>query len=214
MEQKSKYLKHGEKQYNLILSTAEKLFVEQGIDKVKLSDIVEECGIMRATFYRYFKNKEELLWHIMKMHTMDFFQKLEEKIGSNDCTTFDKFEKFINLLCEGFDLNSNAYLFFDLFKDTYLDATSHGSNELLMTIYEEDEYHSGDTVKFFLENFFDGSVKESLDPKITAVSLLYSSIIIVSTMAKQTTTIPAKYQIEARDLVRFSLNALLESIKP
>ncbi|SEW03664.1 TetR/AcrR family transcriptional regulator [[Clostridium] fimetarium] len=214
MEQKNKYLRHGEKQYNLILSTAEKIFVEQGIEKVKLSDIVEECGIMRATFYRYFKNKEELLWHIMRTHTTDFFQKLEDKIGSNDCTTFDKFEKFINLLCEGFDCNPNSYIFIDLFKDTYLNATSHEDSELLMTIYEEDDYHTGDTVKFFLENFYDGSVKDVLDPKITAVSILYSSIIIVSTMAKQTATIPAKYQIQAGDLVRFSLNALLDSIRP
>jgi len=181
---------------------------------VKLSDIVEECGIMRATFYRYFKNKEELLWHIMRMHTTDFFQKLEDKIGSNDCSTFNKFEKFINLLCEGFDRNPNSYLFIDLFKDTYLNATSHEDSELLMTIYEEDDYHTGDTVKFFLENFYDGSVKEVLDPKITAVSILYSSLIIVSTMAKQTATIPAKYQIQAGDLVRFSLNALLDKIRP
>ncbi|MDH8679350.1 TetR/AcrR family transcriptional regulator [Fusibacter bizertensis] len=214
MEQSNKYYKHGEKQYNLILSTAEKIFVELGIDQVKLSDIVEECGIMRATFYRYFKNKDELLWHIMRKHTSEFFQKLEARIGSSHRSTYDKFESFINLLCEGFETNPNAYLFIDLFKDTYLNATSNQNSALEMPMYEEYDYHPGDTVKIFLDNFYDGSVKDTLDSKITAVSLQYSAITIVCAMAKHTATMPAKYQIETRDLVRFSLNALLESIKP
>jgi len=214
MQQKIKYYRHNEKQYNLILSTAEQIFVDLGVDQVNLSDIAEECGIMRATFYRYFKNKDELLWHIMRKHSSEFFHKLQERIGNENSSTLHKFESLIELLCEGFDDNNKSYLFIDLFKDTYLNATGNQNSEFLSPMYEEDTYHPGDIVKIFLVNFHDGSVKESLDPKVTSVSILYSAIVIVSTMAKHTVSIPGKYKIESNNIVRYSLNALLESVRP
>lgn len=44
----------------ILLETAAKLFSEKGFDAVRISDITEELGMGKSTFYIYFKNKEEL----------------------------------------------------------------------------------------------------------------------------------------------------------
>jgi AcrR family transcriptional regulator len=208
-----KYQKHSEKQFLMILSIAEKLFVERGIEKVNLTDIACEYGIMRSTLYRYFRNKEEVLWHIMHKKTLEFSQKLSERFQSSEGTTFDRYKTFIDILIEEFSSHAESFLFIGLFNHIYQNATSLKDNVLYNSIYQTDDFRSGDTVRFLTENFHDGSVKSSLDPKATAVTVTYSAMSIVSGMSGQVDTLVAKYDTRAEEIVRISLNALLESIK-
>ena len=59
-----KYVKHSDKQRFLILETAEQLFMEYEIKEISMSRIAQECGITRATLYRYFENRDEIVWEI------------------------------------------------------------------------------------------------------------------------------------------------------
>ncbi|MFA9381537.1 MAG: TetR/AcrR family transcriptional regulator [Acetanaerobacterium sp.] len=216
MEKKTneyKYQKHSEKQYMFILSVAEQLFVEQGIEKVKLSDIANACGIMRSTFYRYFENKDEILWHIMRRNTIAFSQKLKERFQATNGTTFERFKTLCDILCEDFIEDTNTYLFIDLFNDTYQNATSYKDNFLYDKVYKADDFQTGDMVRFLTENFHDGSVKADLAPKTTAVALTYSAFILVAGMSRQIHTLPIKYEVDPIDVIRMSLYALLENIK-
>lgn len=208
-----KYQKHSEKQYLTILSIAEDLFVRQGIDKVGLSDIAGECGIMRSTLYRYFKNKDELLWHIMHRNTLQFSQKLMEKYQTVGGTTYERFEILFEILVEEFQSNTNLFLFIDQFNNIYQDATSHNNNVLYDSIYSDNDFRSKDLVRFLTEGFHDGSVKPELDPKTTAVTMLYSAISIAAGMSKQMNTLSAKYGVEPKAVVELSFRTLLGSIK-
>lgn len=210
---KFKYQKHSEKQYIFILSVAEKLFVENGIGNVKLSDIANECGIMRSTFYRYFKNKDEILWHIMRQKTFAFSQKLKERFQTTNGTTFERYKIFLDILYEGFMADTNYYLFIDLFNDTYQNVTSQKVDPIYEKVFKADDFRAGDTVRFLSENFHDGSVKAELNPKSTAVALTYSAMSIVLGMSKQIKTLPIKYEVLSEDVIQICFNALLESIK-
>ena len=123
------YQKHSEKQFMAILSASERLFILKGIDNVKLTDIAAECGIMRSTFYRYFKNKEEILWHIMRRHTTIFSHKLEERFKLTVGTAYDRYRTFLDILYETFVTDVDVFLFLDIFNDTYQYATSGNDNE-------------------------------------------------------------------------------------
>lgn len=59
-----KYIKHSDKQRAMILETAKKLFMENEIKDVSMTQIARECGITRATLYRYFENKDAVVWEI------------------------------------------------------------------------------------------------------------------------------------------------------
>ncbi len=208
-----KYKKHSEKQYELILEISEKLFIKKGIDKVTLSDISAECGIMRSTFYRYFKNKEEILWYIMLKNAQTFSHKLQAKVQAANGTTYDKFQIFIELLYDTFLTNTDFYLFLNLFNDTYQYVTSGNDSPSYNNLYNLTDFHSGDMVQFLSENFHDGSVNPELDPKSTAVTIIYSALSMATGMSKQIKTLPLKYDISSEDVVHTSLLALLSILK-
>ena len=48
-----------------ILRTAENLFMQFGYDKVTVEEICREAGVSKVTFYKYFKNKFEVLQDYM-----------------------------------------------------------------------------------------------------------------------------------------------------
>lgn len=208
-----KYQKHSEKQYMSILSVAERLIIEKGIDKVNLADIANECGIMRSTFYRYFRNKDEILWHIMRRHTILFSKKLMERFCATVGTAYDRYQTFLDVLYEIFMTNTDFYLFLDLFNETYQYVTTINDNNIYNEVYQTDDFGSGDTVRFLMDNFHDGSLKTGLDPKATAVTFTYGAISIVAGMSKQVKTLNTKYGVFPENVIRFNFSALLESVK-
>lgn len=62
MVAKYKYMKHSTNQLTKILTAAEGLFIKKGIEAVSFTEIASCCGITRSTLYRYFENKDEILW--------------------------------------------------------------------------------------------------------------------------------------------------------
>lgn len=67
-----KYEKHNARQYEQILRAARQLFVEKGIERVSFSAVADSCGIARATLYKYFPDKESLLWAIHRQALRTF----------------------------------------------------------------------------------------------------------------------------------------------
>lgn len=48
-----------------------KLMKEYNYDKISVTDIVKKAGVGRATFYRYFKSKEDVILYYFRHHTQD-----------------------------------------------------------------------------------------------------------------------------------------------
>lgn len=49
-----------------------KLMNEYEYEKISVTDIAKKAGVGRATFYRYFKRKEDVITHYFKHHTQAF----------------------------------------------------------------------------------------------------------------------------------------------
>jgi AcrR family transcriptional regulator len=60
------YHSHRENQRERILDTAERLFIEKGLDGVSMSDIARAAHLTRNTVYEYFPNKQEVAWGIFQ----------------------------------------------------------------------------------------------------------------------------------------------------
>ena len=68
-----------------LLSHAFSLFMSKGISKTTISDIAEQAGVGKGTFYFYFKDKEELVEKLIAqkaeqlfMHSMDAIKNAKE----------------------------------------------------------------------------------------------------------------------------------------
>ncbi len=59
----------------LILETAEKIFLEKGFDGARMQEIADKAGINKALLHYYFKSKENLYQKIFIKLAKAFFPK-------------------------------------------------------------------------------------------------------------------------------------------
>ena len=64
------------KKQDALLNTAYHLFTEKGFQKTSISDIVNEAGVAKGTFYYYFKSKEEVMDAIIERFIEQDVQKV------------------------------------------------------------------------------------------------------------------------------------------
>jgi AcrR family transcriptional regulator len=62
----------------LILETADYLFQKEGIDHVSIRNIASEIEYSPATIYLYFKDKDEIIYHLTNSFLDEFELKLKE----------------------------------------------------------------------------------------------------------------------------------------
>ncbi len=62
----------------LILDSAEKLFVEKGYAETSINDIAAEADFSRTSIYQYFSSKEEIYLHILDRYTEPLTERLQQ----------------------------------------------------------------------------------------------------------------------------------------
>ena len=60
-----------------ILSTASRLFYEQGFQATGINQIIEEAGIAKASLYQHFKSKDDLLLEYLTISDSKWFEHLK-----------------------------------------------------------------------------------------------------------------------------------------
>ncbi len=70
--------------YKDLIIQGKDLFWKYGIKKVSVEEICEKAGTSRVTFYKYFKNKEQLAWYILKEILDNSFAEYEEIMNSDE----------------------------------------------------------------------------------------------------------------------------------
>jgi AcrR family transcriptional regulator len=62
------YHGHRGRQRERILRVAETLFLRDGIESVGINDIAAAANVTRATIYRYFANRIEIVWALLRLY--------------------------------------------------------------------------------------------------------------------------------------------------
>ena len=122
-----------------ILKTSQELFLKKGIEPLTVTEIVEIAGVSKATFYKYFANKKDLLRHVCKKIFTEITSELEEILQEGKNNRLNK-EKFLEL----FDFNKYDDLlqtdFVKELKDNYpdlLELYNEWVYEIRLPIYRE-----------------------------------------------------------------------------
>lgn len=208
------YHQHNQRQREMILLTARKLFVEQGIEAISLGAIANECGISRATIYRYFKNKDCLLWSIVHYQYQMLGSSLHEKL--NQCsakpTTLVRYTIFFQQMMHTFQHSPEAFLFMGAFDSKYQAETASLFSSEYQCYFHSQDFKTKDTVKFLEEDFFDGSVRAELNPHAMAVSAVYLAFYTLVGICKDEKELSAKYSLKGADIVRVIFRQFLYSI--
>ncbi|MET0907169.1 MAG: TetR/AcrR family transcriptional regulator [Bradyrhizobiaceae bacterium] len=60
-----------------ILDRSAELFSEYGYDRASMNRIAEACGVSKANLYHYYKDKDQLLFDVIRVHLEDLNQVVE-----------------------------------------------------------------------------------------------------------------------------------------
>jgi TetR/AcrR family transcriptional regulator len=60
-----------------ILNRSAELFAVHGYDRASMSKIAEACGVSKANLYHYYKDKEELLFDVIRFHLEELLEVVE-----------------------------------------------------------------------------------------------------------------------------------------
>lgn len=61
-----------------ILNRSAELFSEHGYDRASMNKIAESCGVSKANLYHYYKDKEGLLFDVIRFHLKELIDVVEE----------------------------------------------------------------------------------------------------------------------------------------
>ena len=98
--------------YQQIIETGTKLFIRHGIKRVTVEEICEESGVSKMTYYKFFKNKLELVIQIVN-DMMDEGFKFTDNVMSQDIPYEEKVRQNIKYKIEG--IRKYGDLFFEDF---------------------------------------------------------------------------------------------------
>ncbi len=94
----------------LVLDTAEALFIRNGYTATGINQITQEAGIASMTLYNNFKNKDALVMAVLERHHERIFKSLDETLAELDATpaeqvmaVFDFFEDLMDKDIEDHD---------------------------------------------------------------------------------------------------------------
>ncbi len=91
--------KVGSKSQTILLKTAKNLFWKHGIRRVTVEEICKEAGMSKMTFYRNFKNKDELVEAIIEQLRSEG-QKGYDRIMNQEISFHQKIEQLIQFKYE------------------------------------------------------------------------------------------------------------------
>lgn len=124
-----------------IITTAKSLFWKYGMRRVSIEEICREANVSKMTFYKFFKNKVDLIKYILD-NIMDESTKEYQSIMNQDIPFHKKVEQTIDLKLRGIDQISPEF-YADLHQNAVPEVSEHFNNistrvlELIVNDYKE-----------------------------------------------------------------------------
>jgi AcrR family transcriptional regulator len=103
---KKRELKRRRENRGYILEVAEKLFVKNGYRKTAMDDIADEAQFSKATIYRYFEGKLDILIHIVQDSMNEYKDELMSIINET-VTAEQKIKRIIHSILSYFQKKEN-----------------------------------------------------------------------------------------------------------
>lgn len=123
-----------DEQRNAILSAAETLFLQKGLEGTTMGDIARETGIHRATLYRYYPDRDPIAFEI----AVRMLKKISLTAGYLESSNQPIPEReFMLAMIDHFDELRDAYRYLGMFNHLYGDRYP---NETLANWFKEQVY--------------------------------------------------------------------------
>lgn len=142
------------KKRDAMLNTAYQLFTEKGFHKTSISDIVNEAGVAKGTFYLYFKDKLDIRYKLIAKKSAEIFREAYEKLLCEEIGEFaDQMIFLVDQIIQSLKKNPMTlkmiakHLSWGIFKNSLvepIDDTQRNLHDIYMDLMEQSEYEYRD----------------------------------------------------------------------
>lgn len=84
-----------EQNRNRVIKAAQNLFLENGVNNTSISRIAKEVGLSETSVYRYFQNKDNIVYAVWKDSLITFYQELLPIYEQKAVLLTNGYEKFL-----------------------------------------------------------------------------------------------------------------------
>lgn len=193
-----------------IAAAAGKLFMEKGIERTSMNDIVKESGYGKATLYVYFKNKDEIVG-MLALESMKKLLKCIQAVMNKDETAE---QQYVDICKEVVSFQKN-------FPDYFLIAISNinvdlESDNILET--EKETFMIGEQINYELAKLMKrgiekGELKEDLLLPQTIFTLWAAISGIITMSDNKNAYIKKTMDMDRNQLLEYSFKLLFEALK-
>lgn len=197
----------------LIVATAEKIFLRQGLFETAMDQIAEDANLSRRTLYRYFDKKEDLAYEVTtRLITQwnDFFGACYQGLNGNGLAQLEQFlQGLIGYMSEKIDVMKYLGEFDFYFKDAAIFRPS-----------EDQERHFNDVILVsddYLKNLLkkgiqDGSIDPSICIEITEATISNVMWTFGQRVASRRDIIHAETGFQALELIEYQVALYIKAL--
>ena len=135
-----------------VINTAKDLFFKYGIKRVTVEEICQESNVSKMTFYKHFKNKNELVKNMVMQMTDDAMVQYR-KVMESDIPFEEKVRKTIQMKIDGTDQMSQEF---------FSDYLPHAEPEFLEFIQKRMHETYALIIKDYAEAQKKGEIRQDL----------------------------------------------------
>jgi len=135
-----------------LINTAKDLFFKYGIKRVTVEEICQEAGVSKMTFYKHFKNKNELVKTMVIQITDEAMEKYR-KLMDSDIPFEEKVRETIQMKLEGSDQMSQAF---------FSDYIPHAEPELHDFVHQRMHEAYGSIIKDYAAAQKKGDIRQDI----------------------------------------------------
>ena len=167
------YHAHRERQRRRILSAAEKLFEERGIDRTTMADVISSSELRPSTIYQYFSNKDDIVWAILGDVLKEAAANAKKSV-EGATSGLARITALLHCMADELAKNQSRIRFMAQFDAMY---ARDWPAERLMTL-EGQIYDQGFKVfgRLIREGIADCSLRSDLDPDLTLHAVINAVI--------------------------------------
>lgn len=206
------YVTHRENQREWILEVAEDLFIQKGIEQVTIGEIAVASRLTRATLYKYFSNKEEMVQEIFKSLTEGWRTRNEREVWTYPGTGYERLERFITVFFGFLFLNPREARFVG--EINYLYAKKWSAEMFATTMLENLQDDRRLVLESIRLGMADGSLRRDIEPELMLAAFFNFASGMISRLGEMGDKVEVEFGISAEKIFTQICRVFLDGLKP
>jgi len=204
------YHAHRERQRRGILDAAWNLFDERGIDRVPMAEITSASGIQPSTMYRYFANKDEIVWTFLSESIQDSSGRVKQ-ICDAAPNALARLSALFDFMADELVNNPKKIRFMAQFDAMY--ARDWPAERLISLELQINPEGFEVFTALIREGIADGSLRSDLDPGMTMHAVINAVIGAQRRLASLGNKIEREYGKPIDHLFRETIRVILLGLR-